>query len=71
MEPREIEALVNTPRTLYPHRYLAVYRERDFFVIHNLLTQVKRYYTHANDVAQLVKLDAVPGTERRTRPAIQ
>lgn len=60
MSAREIESLIHTRRTLYPHRYMAVYHERNFFVIHNLLTHVKRYYVDARDVARLVKFDAVP-----------
>lgn len=35
-------------------RFLAVYRERGFFVLVNLLTHRKRYYLHSTDVLTLL-----------------
>ena len=56
MGTREVEELPENSRALYPYRHIAVYRDRGFYVIHNLLTEAKRYYADARDVAQVLDL---------------
>ena len=51
MDVRTLETLERTRGSLYPSRYVAVYRERGYYVIHNLLNDAKRFYADPRDVA--------------------
>lgn len=55
MGTREIEKHATSQHPIYPCRFMAVTREREFYVIENLLTGLKRYYARAHDVAEIVR----------------
>ena len=45
--------------TIYPRRFTAVYHERGFYVIHNLLNGARRFYVDFRDVeARLDRADS-------------
>ena len=51
MDAAALERLEDWRRSVYPRRFVAVYRDRGFYVIHNLLNDAKRFYADARDVA--------------------
>ena len=55
MDVRTLETLERTRGSLYPSRYVAVYCERGYYVIHNLLNGARRFYADPRDVAARLK----------------
>ena len=54
MNVREIEERTANGRSFCPHRYLSVRRRGNFYVLENLLTNVKRFYVDPRDIASIV-----------------
>lgn len=51
MDAATLEKMDVRRETIYPRRFTAVYRERGYYVIHNLLNGARRFYADARDVA--------------------
>ena len=59
MDAAMLERIELHRETVYPRRFTAVYRERGFYVIHNLLNGARRFYVDPRDVeARLDRIDS-------------
>ncbi|OHB74233.1 MAG: hypothetical protein A2Z34_00515 [Planctomycetes bacterium RBG_16_59_8] len=57
MEYERILGLRRRPRGGYPRRFLNLYQERGYFVLHDLLTGRRRFYARPIDVYTVLIAD--------------